>query len=41
MATCFGPITYPPESVLAFKEFPDGNLFNIFSRTNHFMFLLM
>ncbi|UJR24736.1 hypothetical protein I4U23_006110 [Adineta vaga] len=24
VATCFGPITYPPASVLAFKEFPDG-----------------
>ncbi|CAF3913900.1 unnamed protein product [Rotaria sordida] len=24
VATCFGPITYPPASVLAFKQFPDG-----------------
>ncbi|CAF3025933.1 unnamed protein product [Rotaria socialis] len=24
VATCFGPITYPPASVLAFKEYPDG-----------------
>ena len=24
VATCFGPISYPPSSVLAFKEFADG-----------------
>ncbi|CAF3578300.1 unnamed protein product [Rotaria sp. Silwood1] len=24
VATCFGPITYPPTSVLAFKQYPDG-----------------
>ena len=24
VATCFGPITYPPASVLAFKQFEDG-----------------
>ena len=35
MATCFGPITYPPASVLAFKEFPDGLLLEVcFSKNN-------
>lgn len=24
VATCFGPISYPPGHVLAFKQFPDG-----------------
>ncbi|CAF2876575.1 unnamed protein product, partial [Rotaria sp. Silwood2] len=25
VATCFGPITYSPTSVLAFKQYPDGH----------------
>ncbi|CAF4983149.1 unnamed protein product, partial [Rotaria sp. Silwood1] len=29
IATCFDPITYPPASILAFKQSPDDILFDL------------
>lgn len=39
MATCFGPITYPPCSVLVFKKHDDGSTGLSFDLRSHRLFV--